>query len=88
MRDVEELGLSFDTDAMLVPVHATDSGCAMNSKGITQSLVEQICTKPVRWTLATDRPGVTHIIDLGPGHGSGIGGLTHRNKDGSGVQVI
>lgn len=30
----------------------------------------------------------THILDFGPGHASGIGALTHRNVDGSGVQII
>lgn len=30
----------------------------------------------------------THILDFGPGHASGIGALTHRNVDGSGIQVV
>lgn len=41
----------------------------------------------VNWNTATSQAPLTHIIDFGPGHASGIGGLTHRNKDGSGVQV-
>ncbi|KAJ3199242.1 3-oxoacyl-[acyl-carrier-protein] synthase, partial [Entophlyctis luteolus] len=51
------------------------------------SLVEQICVLPVLWELAT-RQSVSHILDFGPGGASGIGGLTHRNKEGTGVQVI
>lgn len=31
---------------------------------------------------------MTHIIDFGPGGTSGIGGLTYRNKEGTGIEVI
>jgi fatty acid synthase subunit beta len=31
---------------------------------------------------------LTHIVDFGPGGSSGIGGLTYRNKEGTGVQII
>jgi len=42
----------------------------------------------VYWEKATAFPGATHIIDFGPGGVSGIGGLTHRNKEGKGIRVI
>lgn len=53
-----------------------------------QSLVEQICVEHVDWAVATGQARASHILDFGPGHASGIGALTHRNKDGSGVQVL
>lgn len=55
---------------------------------ISASLIEQICVKPVFWENATNFHDVTHAIDFGPGQNSGIGALTQRNKEGSGLQVI
>jgi fatty acid synthase subunit beta len=52
------------------------------------ALVEQICTRPVLWEKATAFKPVTHFIDFGPGGLSGVGSLIHRNKNGSGIQVI
>ncbi|KAK3078536.1 hypothetical protein LTS18_007263, partial [Coniosporium uncinatum] len=43
---------------------------------------------PVNWEKATVFPNATHIIDFGPGGISGLGVLTNRNKDGTGVRVI
>ncbi|KAK5002990.1 beta subunit of fatty acid synthetase, partial [Cryomyces antarcticus] len=42
----------------------------------------------VNWEQATVFPDATHILDFGPGGISGLGVLTHRNKDGTGVRVI
>ena len=54
---------------------------------LLSSLVEQICTLPVNWPKITNQAGVTHLLDFGPGHASGIGSLTERNIEGSGAQV-
>ncbi|KAG7402970.1 Fatty acid synthase subunit beta [Fusarium oxysporum f. sp. rapae] len=46
---------------------------------------------PVNWekaTVFTVFPGATHILDFGPGGDSGLGALTSRNKEGTGVRVI
>ncbi|RUP46910.1 fatty acid synthase [Jimgerdemannia flammicorona] len=59
-----------------------------SSKRLTLDLVDQICSLPVYWEKATAAKDLTHIIDFGPGGSSGIGGLTHRNKEGTGVQII
>jgi fatty acid synthase subunit beta len=59
------------------------------STSITQSLCEQIFTKPIHWSTATNFPeSATHAVDFGPGGLSGIGPLTAKNLDGRGVRVI
>jgi len=56
---------------------------------LTRSVCDQIFTKPLHWSKATDLPeGATHAIDFGAGGISGIGPLTARNLDGRGVRVI
>lgn len=56
---------------------------------VTRSLCDQIFTRPIHWTLATNFPETaTHAIDFGPGGLSGIGPLTARNLEGRGVRVI
>lgn len=59
-----------------------------NSKDLTLDLVSLICARPVLWEKAIALKGLTHIIDFGPGGTSGIGALTHRNKEGTGVQIV
>ncbi|KAI8617820.1 hypothetical protein BC830DRAFT_1166674 [Chytriomyces sp. MP71] len=87
--DIAAHKLTFDADKLKVPVFHTKTGddLALAGDGLTLALVEQICILPVLWEVAT-RLDVTHILDFGPGGSSGIGGLTHRNKEGRGVQVI
>lgn len=56
---------------------------------VTQSLCDQIFTKPIHWTLATNfSETATHAIDFGPGGLSGIGPLTARNLEGRGVRTV
>ena len=53
------------------------------------SLCDPIFTSPIHWPKATNfSENATHAIDFGPGGLSGIGSLTARNFDGSGVRVI
>ncbi|KAJ3326414.1 3-oxoacyl-[acyl-carrier-protein] synthase [Blyttiomyces sp. JEL0837] len=86
--DIKNHNLHFDVQKMRVPVFHTNTGEDLRgSSRLTMSLVEQICIQPVHWEIAT-KLDVTHILDFGPGGASGIGGLTHRNKEGTGVQVI
>ncbi|KAJ3096841.1 3-oxoacyl-[acyl-carrier-protein] synthase [Phlyctochytrium planicorne] len=87
-EDIEFHALAFDVKRLAVPVYHTNTGEDLRSSTrLTISLVEQICIQPVHWEVAT-KVDVTHILDFGPGGASGIGGLTHRNKEGTGVQVI
>lgn len=59
------------------------------SGSITRSLCEQIFTRPIHWSKATEFPeSATHAVDFGPGGLSGIGPLTAKNLDGRGVRVV
>ncbi|KAK7057294.1 acyl transferase/acyl hydrolase/lysophospholipase [Favolaschia claudopus] len=74
-----------------IPVFNTEDGTDLRqlSTSITNSLCEQIFTKPIHWSTATNFPeSATHAVDFGPGGLSGIGPLTAKNLDGRGVRVI
>ena len=74
-----------------IPVYDTCSGEDLRTQNITNivpSLIRMICKDPVNWEQATVMPNATHILDFGPGGISGLGVLTNRNKDGTGVRVI
>ena len=60
----------------------------MEKESLLSTLISLITTKPVFWEKATNLPGLTHVLDFGPGGMSGIGVLTGRNKEGRGVKVI
>ena len=74
-----------------LPVYNTNTGKDIreeSSQDIVPALIEMITQDPVHWEKATVFPDATHVIDLGPGGTSGLGVLTNRNKDGTGVRVI
>ena len=55
---------------------------------LVPSIVKMITSDQVNWRKATTFPGATHMLDFGPGGISGIGVLTNRDKDGTGVRTI
>ncbi|KAI9873400.1 MAG: beta subunit of fatty acid synthetase, partial [Pleopsidium flavum] len=74
-----------------IPLYDTNSGGDLRDDGdenVVPALVRMITQDPVNWEKATVFPKATHIIDFGPGGISGLGVLTNRNKDGTGVRVI
>lgn len=74
-----------------IPLFDTNSGKDLREKpdeDIVPSLIRMITRDAVNWETATVFPKATHIIDFGPGGISGLGVLTNRNKDGTGVRVI
>ncbi|KAF8206176.1 fatty acid synthase [Mycena galopus ATCC 62051] len=78
-------------EELKIPVFNTEDGTDLRrlSTSLTQSLCEQIFTKPIHWSTATNFPeSATHAVDFGPGGLSGIGPLTAKNLDGRGVRVI
>ena len=86
LKSIEILATS-----LTIPVYDTDSGEDLRSHGRTNLiplLVKLITLDPVHWENATSFPNATHILDFGPGGISGLGVLTNRNKDGTGVRVI
>ncbi|SPO24499.1 related to fatty acid synthase, beta and alpha chains [Ustilago trichophora] len=59
------------------------------SEDILKSIADQIFTKHIYWSKASDLPKTaTHLIDFGTGGLSGIGGLSARILEGRGVRVV
>jgi fatty acid synthase subunit beta len=74
-----------------IPVYDTNTGedlRELGSQDIIPALTRMITQDPVNWEKATVFPKATHILDFGPGGISGLGVLTNRNKEGTGVRVI
>lgn len=92
INDAAEFDIKFNMSDLAIPVYRTDNGSDMTDENraynIVESVVNQICVLPVDWCKATNLPGLTHVLDFGPGGASGIGSLIQKNKEGTGVQVI
>ena len=83
--------LSIPASRLTIPVYDTHTGEDLRQNGkedIVPALVRMITQDQVNWEVATTFPNATHILDFGPGGISGLGVLTNRNKDGTGVRVI
>lgn len=86
LRDVE-----IDVSKLDIALYDTHTGKDVRDgvKGnIVPTLIRLITRDPVYWEKATAFPEATHVLDFGPGGISGIGILTSRNKEGTGVRVI
>jgi fatty acid synthase subunit beta len=86
LKDVE-----IDVKRLGIPVYDTNTGKDIRETvtgNVVPALVRMITSDPVHWEKATVFPGATHVLDFGPGGVSGLGVLTSRNKDGTGVRVI
>ncbi|KAL7270274.1 beta subunit of fatty acid synthetase [Rhizina undulata] len=83
---------TFTRAALDIPVYDTNTGEDLRTSGesasIVSELVRMVTNLPVHWEKATAFTNATHILDFGPGGVSGVGVLTHRNKDGTGVRII
>ncbi|KAJ2465120.1 fatty acid synthase alpha subunit Lsd1, partial [Coemansia sp. RSA 2320] len=89
MRDILANGWTLDAADIHLPAFSGDDGRLLSEeKDLSRKLVDSLCVLPVDWPKATTMEGITHMIDFGPGGVSGIGGLTNRNKEGTGVRVI
>ena len=92
-RSIEEdlKDISLKSDDLGTAVYDTCTGEDLRQAGgqnVVSRLVRMITQDPVNWEQATVFSGATHIIDFGPGGISGLGVLTNRNKEGTGVRVI
>ncbi|ORX48172.1 fatty acid synthase [Piromyces finnis] len=88
MKDVERDHLILGKGELAIPIYSTENGEDLRGHPqFTYELIKQICTLPVHWEKATSVTNATHILEFGP-VGAGVGLLTHRNKIGTGVQVI
>ena len=80
-----------DSKSLGMPVYDTNTGADIRETvegNIVPTLVRLITHDAVNWEKATVFPKATHVLDFGPGGISGLGVLTSRNKDGTGVRVI
>ncbi|KAL8885952.1 MAG: hypothetical protein Q9215_006270 [Flavoplaca cf. flavocitrina] len=82
--------LRIDSQTLSIPVFNTADGKDIRNqvKNIVPALVRMITQDPVKWETATAFPNATHVVDFGPGGISGLGVLTNRIKEGTGVRVI
>ncbi|KAI8319679.1 hypothetical protein GQ54DRAFT_30255 [Martensiomyces pterosporus] len=82
-------GWSLCASDMQIPVYSGDKGQDIRSQpDLTRYMFECMCVIQVNWPAASDHPGITHIVDFGPGGHSGFGSLTYKNIEGRGVSVI
>ncbi|CEJ80347.1 Putative Fatty acid synthase beta subunit dehydratase [[Torrubiella] hemipterigena] len=91
MIDEDLKHISIDSKALGIPVFDTNTGKDLRAEvtgNVVPALVRLITRDPVNWETATVFPNATHILDFGPGGVSGLGTLTSRNKEGTGVRVI
>jgi fatty acid synthase subunit beta len=89
--DEDLKGIHIDAKNLGIPVYDTNTGEDIRESvqgNIVPTLVRLITRDTVNWEKATVFPGATHVLDFGPGGISGLGILTSRNKDGTGVRVI
>lgn len=89
LADLEAENLSFDPKKLRVPVYDTYKGENLQNltEDVTTIVTKCITQLPVHWEKATNFE-CTHLLDFGPGGVSGLGVLTHRNKEGTGSRVI
>ncbi|KAI1099397.1 beta subunit of fatty acid synthase [Jackrogersella minutella] len=83
--------ITIDSSSLGIAVYNTCTGADLRDEvegDIVPSLVRMITRDPVNWEKATVFPEATHVLDFGPGGISGLGILTSRNKEGTGVRVI
>ncbi|KAI5794515.1 acyl transferase domain-containing protein [Peziza echinospora] len=83
---------SFSRKQLGIPLYETFEGKDLRQEkgpdNLVPELVRMVTNIPVHWEKATVFPSATHIIDFGPGGNSGLGVLTQRNKEGTGVRII
>ncbi|KAJ1994195.1 fatty acid synthase alpha subunit Lsd1 [Dimargaris cristalligena] len=88
-QDIEKYQLRFDGMDLAIPLLATDTGADLRDhSNISLEMIAQTCNRTAYWVKSTAVPDVTHILDFGPGGVSGIGSLTNRNKEGTGVRIV
>ncbi|KAJ2492835.1 fatty acid synthase alpha subunit Lsd1 [Coemansia sp. RSA 2050] len=84
-----EKGWVFRSEDVRIAVCASDDGHDIRTESdLTRYLFSAICVLPVDWLQATQHPGVTHIVDFGPGGLSGFGFIAYKNIEGMGIPVI
>lgn len=87
--DIEREKLHFSAQDLGIPVYDTYLGANFQelTDDVSPRVVECITLLPVNWEAATQFKS-THLLDFGPGGVSGLGVLTHRNKEGTGLRIV
>ncbi|CAM1511185.1 Fc.00g086980.m01.CDS01 [Cosmosporella sp. VM-42] len=91
MIDQDLKDINIDASSLGMAVFDTNTGKDLRTQvkgNIVPALTRLITRDPVNWEKATVFPEATHVLDFGPGGISGLGVLTSRNKEGTGVRVI
>lgn len=87
--DVKDIKITnTDLDIAVYNTHTGQDLRQIESSNLVPDLVRMVTSDQVDWSKATAFPKATHMLDFGPGGISGIGVLTNRNKDGTGVRTI
>lgn len=91
--DMRRIGVDFKAEDLAIPVYNTYHGEDLRkSEDLLTDLILQQSVLPVHWERATAEAhgdkGISHVLDFGPGESVGIGAITARNKEGTGVQVV
>lgn len=88
-KDIADSGLEFAAADLAIPVLDTFDGANLQkyTGSVSGRITDLITQLPVKWEVATQFDA-SHILDFGPGGLSGVGVLTHRNKEGTGARVI
>lgn len=89
--DEDLKNIKIDVKQLGIPVYDTNTGKDVREEvtgNIVPTLVRLITRDTVHWEKATVFSKATHVLDFGPGGISGLGILTSRNKEGTGVRVI
>ena len=89
LRDAEHIQIkSADLGIAVYNTHTGEDIRESGSDNLVPDIIRMITGDRVEWRKATSFPNATHILDFGPGGISGIGVLTNRNKEGTGVRAI
>lgn len=89
--DEDLKNIRIDAKALGIPVYDTNTGKDIREQvegNVVPTLIRLITRDAVNWEQATVFEKATHVLDFGPGGISGLGILTSRNKEGTGVRVI
>lgn len=89
--DEDLKNIKIDAASLAIPVYNTNTGKDIREEvkgNVVPTLIRLITRDTVNWEKATVFENATHVLDFGPGGVSGLGILTSRNKEGTGVRVI
>lgn len=91
LQDVEPLKISLSSSDLVMPVFSTVDGKNLQTcDDIISEVVAMQCSEKVDWpkTLRAAGADTTHLLDFRPGKAAGIGRLSQKIVEGTGIQSI